>query len=114
MTVSPQPPVESALQKERHLFGELFDRFINSLLNWLFDLRPERAQRRMRNLSILFPLLGFLICLHYYPLGLWAGYLQDIFTYLLNPSYAASYVGDPFTLSLIHISEPTRQAEISY
>jgi len=97
MTVSPQAPAQSALQKERRLFGELFDRFINSLLNWLFDLRPERAQRRMRNLSILFPVLGFLICLRYYPLGLWGGYLQEIFSYLLNPDYAATYVGDPFT-----------------
>ena len=61
MTASVQPPVESALQKERRLFGELFDRFINSLLNWMFDLRPERAQRRIRNLVILFLLSGFLL-----------------------------------------------------
>jgi hypothetical protein len=97
MTVTPNLPIESTLQKERRLFWELFDRLINSMLNWLFDLRPERAQRRMRNLIILFPLIGFLICLIYYPLGLWAGYIQDIFLYLLNPAYAASYVGDPFT-----------------
>jgi hypothetical protein len=98
MTVTPNLPIESTLRKERRLFWELFDRLINSMLNWLFDLRPERAQRRMRNLIILFPLIGFLICLIYYPLGLWAGYIQDIFLYLLNPAaYAASHVGDPFT-----------------
>ena len=97
MTVSSEPPVESALRTERRLFGELFDRFINSLLNWLFDLRPERAQRRMRNLFILFLLSVFLLCLIYYPLGLWAGYIQKIFWYLLIPGYAASYVGNPFS-----------------
>jgi len=95
---TPTPlPSETAIQKERRLFRDLFERLINAFLNWLFDLRPERAQRRARNLFILFPLLGFLVCLIYYPLGLWAGYIQDIFLYLLNPSYAASYVGDPFT-----------------
>jgi hypothetical protein len=96
MTVLAQSPIESALQKERRLFGELFDRFINSLLNWIFDLRPERAQRRMRNLVILFLLSGFLLCLIYYPLGLWVGYIQKILWYLLRPDYAASYVGNPF------------------
>jgi hypothetical protein len=96
MTISPslQPPAESALKKERRLFGELFNRFINSLLNWLFDLRPERAQRRMRNLTILFLLSGFLICLNYYPPGLWAGYLQKVF-FLLNPDYVANYGAQP-------------------
>jgi len=95
MTESSQTPGDSALQKERRLFGELFDRFINSLLNWLFDLRPERAQRRMRNLFVLFPLVGFLICLNYYPLSLWLGYLQKVLWYLLKPDYAAAYVGNP-------------------
>jgi hypothetical protein len=101
MTVSPQPPVENALQKERRLFGELFDRFINSLLNWLFDLRPERAQRRMRNLLVLFLLTGFLICLYYYPPGLWAGYLTEVFSYLLDANYAATYAGEPFSKFLL-------------
>src|SRR5262245_8745458 len=94
MTAAPQPLSENALQKERRLFGELFDRFINSLLNWLFDLRPERAQRRMRNLAILFPLVWFLVCLHYYPLGLWIGYLQKVL-FLINPNYAADYGSGP-------------------
>ncbi|HEU0294417.1 MAG TPA: hypothetical protein VFR47_16885 [Anaerolineales bacterium] len=97
MTVAPQPPADTAWRKERRLFGELFDRFINSLLNWLFDLRPERAQRRMRNLFVLFLLTGFLICLYYYRPGLWAGYLQEVFSYLLNPNYAAAYAGEPFS-----------------
>ena len=101
MIESSQPSADRALQKEQRLFGELFDRFINSLLNWLFDLRPERAQRRMRNLFILFPLLGFLVCLIYYPPGLWAGYLTEIFSYLLNPDYAQAYNGEPFTKFLL-------------
>ena len=95
MTIEPQPPAESALRKERQLFGELFERFINSLLNRLFNLRPESSQRRMRNLFVLFLLTGFAICLYYYPLGLWAGYIQKVFWYLLSPSYAASYAGNP-------------------
>jgi hypothetical protein len=97
MTAAPQPPAESAWQKERRLFAELFDRFINSLLNWLFDLRPERAQRRMRNLFILFPLIGLVICFYYYSPGLWAGYLQEVFRYLLDANYAAAYTGEPFS-----------------
>lgn len=97
MSAASQSVTETTLQKERRMFRELRHRLLNAILNWMFDLRPERAQRRMRNLFILFLISGFLICLIYYPLGLWAGYIQDIFRYLLNPSYAASYVGDPFT-----------------
>jgi len=93
------PPItESALQKERRLFRELLDHLINTALNSLFDLRPERAQRRMRNLVILLLLAGFLITLIYYPLRIWLGYIQDVLLYLLNSTYAASYVGqDPIT-----------------
>ena len=79
MNVTPQPPAETTLQKERRLFRELLDRLINAFLNWIFDLRPERAQRRMRNLVILFLLTGFLITLIYYPLGIWARYITNFF-----------------------------------
>ena len=110
MTVEQQPPAESGLRKERQLFGELFERFINSLLNRLFDLRPERAQRRMRNLFVLFLLTGFVLCLYYYPVGLWAGYIQKVFWYLLSPSYAASYAGNPliefFQFAVSALSDP--------
>lgn len=90
-------PSETTLQKERRIFRELRDRLLNAMLNWLFDLRPDHAQRRMRNLFIMFFLSGFLICLIYYPLGLWATHLQEVFLYLLNPVYAQNYVGDPFS-----------------
>lgn len=105
MTATPQPSNENALRKEQRLSRELFGRLINSLLNWLFDLRPERAQRRARNLFILFPISGFLICLIYYPLGLWLGYLQKVFL-LLNPTYAADYGSRP----LIELAQFAYQA----
>ena len=91
-----QPSTENALQKERRLYGELFDRLINAILNRLFDLGPVSAARRMRYLFITFLFIGLVLTLYYYPLPLWAQRLQEIFLYVLNPSYAASYVGDPF------------------
>jgi len=97
MNNSQPPPIENALQKERRLYNELFDRLINALLNRIFDLRPASAARRMSYLVIMFLLMGFVITLHSYPLPLWAQRLQEIFQYLLQQSYAATYVGDPFT-----------------
>ncbi|MEP7134189.1 MAG: hypothetical protein ABI904_04600 [Chloroflexota bacterium] len=99
MNNKPQPPAtESAMQKEQRMFGELFDRLLNALLNRLFDLSPDRAARRMRYLIVLFLLVGVVLTLDSYPVGLWAQRLQEIFWYLFNPtSYAASYTGDPFT-----------------
>ncbi len=95
MNAAPNPPAETALQKERRLFREIFDRLINTLLNWIFDLRPERAQRRARNLVILFILSGAVICLIYYPLVTWGRYIQNLLLYLLNPAYAAGFAGNP-------------------
>ena len=99
MNNKPQPPaIESAMQKEQRMFGELFDRLLNALLNRLFDLSPEQAARRMRYLIVLFLLVGVVLTLDSYPVGLWAQRLQEIFWYLFNPAaYAASYTGDPFT-----------------
>lgn len=89
---------ETALQKEGNLFGELFIRLGNAVLNSIFDLRPERAARRMQYLLILFFIGGFLITLRYYPLGLWIPHIQSIFLYLFNPAYAETYVGgNPIT-----------------
>ncbi len=93
----PQTPAEIALQKEQLLFNELFDRLLNALLNRLFDLSPAKAAQRMRYLFIMFLLVGILLTLYWYPLILWAQHLQEIFRYLLNPTYAAGYVGEPFT-----------------
>jgi len=98
MNITPRPPsTDNTLQKEQRLFAELFDRLINALLNRIFDLRPETAQRRMRNLTIMFLLTMAVIVLYNYPIGLWAQNLQELFLYLLNSAYAASYIGDPFT-----------------
>src|ERR1044071_3214965 len=88
---------ETTLQKEQRLFGELFSRLIDAFLNRIFDLRPAKAARRMRYLIVLFFVAGFLISLQYYPLALWAKFVQDIFLYSLNPAYAATYVGNPFS-----------------
>jgi hypothetical protein len=88
---------ETTLQKEQRLFGELLARLINAFLNRIFDLRPAKAARRLRYLFILFFVIGFLISLRFYPLALWAKFAQDIFWYSLNPSYAATYVGNPYT-----------------
>jgi hypothetical protein len=88
---------ETTLQKEQRLFGELFSRLIDAFLNRIFDLRPAKAARRMRYLLLLFFVSGFLVSLQYYPLALWAKFVQDIFLYSLNPVYATTYVGNPFT-----------------
>jgi hypothetical protein len=88
---------ETTLQKEQRLFGELFARLIDAFLNRIFDLRPAKAARRRRYLLLLFFVSGFLISLQYYPLALWAKFVQDIFLYSLNPAYASTYVGNPFT-----------------
>ena len=87
---------ESPLQKEQRLFGERFARLGNTLLNKVFDLTPQSAARRATWLVILFFASGFLLSLINYPLSLWAQRLQDIFLYLFNPAYRATYVGDPF------------------
>jgi hypothetical protein len=88
---------ETPLQKEQKLFRELFSRLIDAFLNRIFDLRPEKAARRRLYLIILFLISGFLISLRFYPLPLWAKYLQDIFLYYFNPLFAAQYVGEPLT-----------------
>jgi hypothetical protein len=87
---------ETALRKEQRLFSELFSRLIDAFLNRIFDLRPAKATRRRRYLLIIFLVSGFLVSLRFYPLNLWAQYIQDIFLYLLNPAYAATYIGNPF------------------
>lgn len=87
---------ESTLRRELRLFGELFSRLLDSFLNRIFDLRPENAARRFWYLIILFFVAGFLISLRFYPLALWTQYIRDIFLYLLNMGYAATYPGNPF------------------
>jgi len=92
------PLGETALQKELELSGELSGRLIDAFLNRIFNLRPDRAARRKWYLVLLLFLSAFLITLTHdnYSLSLWAQYMRDIFRYLLNPSYAADYVGNPF------------------
>ena len=99
VTVSTPTPIgktaETPLQKESQLFWELFSRLINALLNRIFDLRPEKAGRRLRYLILLFFVAVFLVSLRFYPLDLWTKYVRDIFMYYLNPAYPSIYVGNP-------------------
>lgn len=111
---------DSALQKEQEQFGELFVRLRDAFLNRIFDLRPERAARRRGYLIFLFFLVGLLITLTHenYSLDNWAHYIRQVFLYLFNPLYAASYSGnaiehflwfawgaftDPYTLQYVPI-----------
>lgn len=98
---SPEPSSnaanETALQKEWRLFRELSLRLLDIFLNRIFDLRPEKAIRRRWYLIFLFILSGFLVNLKDYPLPYWAGFVQDIFSYLFNQeSYTPNHVGNPF------------------
>ncbi|MGZ9234588.1 MAG: hypothetical protein ACXW4E_03615 [Anaerolineales bacterium] len=88
---------ETPLQREQKLFGELFSRLVDALLNRIFDLRPEKAARRMQYLIVLFLLAMFLVSLRFYPLGLWAEDIREIFLYYLNPVWAQGYVGNPLS-----------------
>ncbi|HSL46703.1 MAG TPA: hypothetical protein VK897_24925 [Anaerolineales bacterium] len=90
------PTRETTLQKEVRLFNELFSRLIDAFLNRVFDMRPEKAARRLWYLIILFFIAGFLISLRLYPLELWMYHIRDIFLYILNMEYAATYPGNPF------------------
>src|SRR6185436_3329514 len=87
---------ESPLQKEARLFGEWLARFVNALVNKVFDLSAQSASIRFVTLVILFFLIGFLFSLINYPLGLWLTRIQDIFLYTFNSAYRATYVGEPF------------------
>jgi hypothetical protein len=75
---------KTALQREQRLFRELFDRLIDTILNRIFDLRPEKAARRSFYLAIFFILSGVLVSIYYYPLPLWTGRISNIFTSLLS------------------------------
>ena len=96
---APSTPVgtaaETPLQKEMQLFRELFARLLDAFLNRIFDLRPERAARRLWYLIILFFVSVFLISLRFYPLDWWTRYIRDIFSFFLNPAFPATYIGNP-------------------
>jgi hypothetical protein len=87
-------PAQTALQKERELFGELFARLWDSLLNRLFDLSPQRAARRRAYLTVLFLLSGFVISLYYYRPAVWAEQLGNIFNALLSETSTAAQLQD--------------------
>ncbi len=87
---------ESGLKKELHLSGELLARLFDALLTRMFDLRPDKAIRRLWYLILLFVAAVFLISLVYYPLGWWTQRIRDVFSYFLQPGFAASHPENPF------------------
>ena len=89
---------ETPLQKETGLFQELFARLINAFLNRLFDLRPEKAARRLWYLLLLFAVAVFVVSLRFYPLDLWTKYFRDILSVL--PGKLPSLF--PFPLAFFH------------
>ena len=98
MDISVPSPIghttETPLQRELQLFRELFARLVDALLNRIFDLRPEKAARRMQYLLILFFVSVFLVSLRFYPLELWTRQIRDIFSFFLNPNFPATYTGN--------------------
>jgi hypothetical protein len=97
---------ETPLRKETQLFWELFSRLVNALLNRIFDLRPEKAARRLRYLILLFIVSVFVVSLRFYPFDLWTKFLRDIFLYYLNPNYPSIYIGNPivnFANFILHV-----------
>ena len=84
--IAPIPPHETALQRERRLFRELFDRLIDTILNSVFDLRPEKAARRSAYLTFFFIFSGFFIGILYYPLSEWTRRISNIFSAMLSTS----------------------------
>ncbi len=87
-------PAQTALQKERELFRELFSRLRDALLNRLFDLSPQRAARRRAYLTVLFLLSGFVISLYYYRPAVWAEQIGNIFNTLLSETSTAAQLQD--------------------
>jgi hypothetical protein len=100
VTVSSTPTplgttAETPLQRESQLFGELFSRLVNVLLNRIFDLRPQRAVRRFWYLVLLFLMIMILVSLRFFPLEQWTILIRDVFSFFLNPGRATTYGGNP-------------------
>jgi len=124
MTTPTTPAAETLLQKELRLFEELFTRLVDALLNRIFDLKPEKARRRMSYVIILFfisVLFTSMIGTDTYSFAKWVDQLQHLFLYIFRRSYAESVTslgqhpfidfslfalrafGDPHTLQYIPI-----------
>jgi len=96
MTTHPTTP-ETALEREQRLFRELFARLIDTLLNGMFDLRPEKAARRSLYLTVFFVFSGFFISISYYPLPFWAGYIGNVLSSMLSTSSSPEQFNFAFT-----------------
>ena len=94
---------ETPWQKETQLFRELFARLMDALLNRIFDLRPEKAARRMQYLIVLFVVSVFVISLRFYPWALWAQNIRDVFSYVLDPTFPARYNGNAISNFILFV-----------
>jgi hypothetical protein len=92
-TLDSPVPTETNLQKEQKLFGELFRRLVNAVINNIFDLRPIRAVQRMQYLVFLFCLSILLITFTHqdYTLFNWAQHLRNLFLYIFNSNFRVNY-----------------------
>lgn len=99
MTISTTDATETELKKEQRLFKELASRLVDTFLNRVFDLRPEKAKRRSRYIFVLFFASGIIISFtnDQYSFSNWTQHIQNLFIYLFNPEYARTYTGlNPF------------------
>lgn len=81
---TPSPISETALQRERRLYRELTSRLLDTVLNRVFDLRPEKTMRRTSFFFVFFFIGGFLLSLFYYPLSDWATHIGNILYSLIS------------------------------
>lgn len=91
----PDHAAETPLNKEMQLFRDVFSRLVDTFLNRIFDLRPEKAARRLWYLVLLFVVAVFAVSLRFYPLEMWTRHIRDIFSFFLNPNFPATYSGNP-------------------
>ncbi len=95
MTTPAHPVPKTALQRERRIFDELSARLVDALLNRIFDLRPEKARNRMRYLTFLFMISGFMVSMIVsadHSLPEWIGRIQLLFLFIFNPDFAQAAV----------------------
>lgn len=92
---------ETALQKEQRLFKELFVRWIDALLNRIFDVHPKNASRRSTVFFLLFIFNGFVITLYYYPPSSWIEQFNTTTTELLT--FIRLVITDPRILRFLPV-----------
>lgn len=91
MTNNNLPTSHTPLQEEISRFEETFSLLIDLFLNRIFDLKPQKASNRMKYLTFLFIMSGFVISMIASPehsLSQWISHAQALFLYLFNQDIA--------------------------